>query len=148
MRYKGTQILPGISFIGWLDGTKLQRATGCAKIVGQNIGIFTTIHEIQFCGEPDCRCKTERDGGGYKDTTTLKFQSVDRVPCTQMRNIAFVVTDVNGKSYFIGSLEAPRATVECEHITGIPSGDAAGYANEVKHASFASLVPCVISVDL
>lgn len=147
MRYKGTQILPGITFIGWLDGSKLQRATGCAKIVGQSVGIFTDIHPLQFCGEPDCRCKSERENGGYKDTATLKFNSPDLVPYTQMRNIAFVITDCNGQSYLIGSLESPCATVECELLTGVPSGDAAGYSYEVKHCSYASMVPCKISVD-
>ena len=55
-----------------------------------------------------------------------------------------VVTDVNGNSFLIGSLEAPRPTVECELRTGVPSGDPAGYAYEIKHVSIKSMVPCII----
>lgn len=141
------QILPGIKFIGWLDGNKLQRAVGCAGIVGQSVGIFTDIHEVVICDYADCRRKTEREHGAHKDTVTLKFLSVDRIPYDRMPNIAFVVTDVNDATYLIGSLEHPQAEVQCEQLTGIPGGDAAGYSYEVKHCTYRSMVPCHISVD-
>jgi len=143
MRHTGTQILPGITFIGWLDGSKLQRSVGCAGIVGQHVDIYTAVHEIQFCGEPQCSCKSAKgDGGGYTDTATLKFNSPDRVPFRQMRNMAFVVTDATGKSYLLGSLERPCASIEGEQMPGSPSGDAAGFAYEVRHCSYKSMVPC------
>lgn len=146
MGYKGTQLLPGITFIGWLDGSKLQRAVGCAGIVGQCVDIYTTVHEIQFCGEAQCSCKSAKgDDGGFVDTASLKFNSSDLVPFGRVSNMAFVVTDATGNSYLIGSLEHPYATVACERLPGTPSGDAAGFAYEVKHCSFKSMVPCRFS---
>ena len=56
-----------------------------------------------------------------------------------------VLTDIHPiPFYLIGSLEAPQPQVECNQQTGIPSGDAAGYAYEIKHVSIKSMVPCVI----
>jgi hypothetical protein len=106
------------------------------------VPILTDIHPIEFFGEPQCECKTKKDGAGYEDTATLKFLTSQELPqavCT-----GFVVTDVNDRSWLIGSLESPHPTIECEHKTGIPSGDAAGYVYEIKHVSIKSMVPCVI----
>lgn len=72
----------------------------------------------------------------------MKFftdRRLPRHPCP-----GFVVTDVNGNSFLIGSLETPRPVVECERRVGIPSGDAAGYEYEIKHVAIRSMVPCVI----
>ncbi len=106
------------------------------------VAILTDIHPIPFFDEPACECKTKKDGGGYEDTATLKFLTDRKLPRGAV--LGFVVTDVNDKSFLIGSLEAPRPIIECEQRTGIPSGDAAGYAYEIKHVSIKSMVPCVI----
>ena len=60
-----------------------------------------------------------------EDTATLKFLTDRKLPRGAV--LGFVVTDVNDKSFLIGSLETPRPIIECEQRTGIPSGDAAGY---------------------
>lgn len=137
-----TQILPGIKAIGWLDCRHLPRRVDLSGICGMPVPIFTDIHPIPFFDEPTCECKTKKDGGGYEDTATLKFLTDRKLPYGAV--LGFVVTDVNDKSFLIGSLEAPRPIVECEQRTGIPSGDAAGYSYEIKHVSIKSMVPCVI----
>ena len=104
--------------------------------------VLTDIHPIPFFDEPTCECQTKKDGGGYEDTATLKFLTDRKLP--RGAALGFVVTDVNGNSFLIGSLEAPRPVVGCEQRTGKPSGDAAVYAYEVKHVSIKSMVPCII----
>lgn len=106
------------------------------------VAILTDIHPIPFFDEPACECKTKKDGGGYEDTATLKFLTDRKLPRGAV--LGFVVTDVNDKSFLIGSLETPRPIVDCEQRTGILSGDAAGYAYEIKHVSIKSMVPRVI----
>lgn len=107
-----------------------------------SVAVLTDIHPIEFFDEPQCECKTKKDGAGYEDTATLKFLTSQKLP--RSASLGFVVTDVNGQSYLIGSLEAPQPKVECNQQTGIPSGDAAGYAYEIKHVSLKSMVPCLI----
>lgn len=137
-----TQILPGIKAIGWIDCRHLPRRVDLSAICGMTVAVLTDVHPIPFFDEPTCECKTKKDGAGYEDTATLKFLTDLRLP----RNpcLGFVVTDVNGKSYLLGSLEAPHPQVESEQRCGLPSGDAAGYEYEIKHVSIRSMVPCVI----
>lgn len=137
-----TQILPGIKAIGWVDCRHLPRRVDLSAICGMTVAVLTDVHPIPFFDEPTCECKTKKDGAGYEDTATLKFLTSEKLP--RSASLGFVVTDVNGQSYLIGSLEAPQPQVECNQQTGIPSGDAAGYAYEIKHVSIKSMVPCVI----
>lgn len=137
-----TQILPGIKSIGWIDCRALPRRVDLSAICGMTVAILTDIHPIDFFDEPTCECKTKKDGGGYEDTATLKFLTGSQLPLGAA--LGFIVTDVNDKSWLIGSLENPRPTVECEQRTGVPSGDPAGFQYEIKHVSIKSMVPCVI----
>ena len=136
------QILPGIKAIGWVDCRRLPANVALSAICGMQVVILTDIHPIAFFDEPTCECKTKKDGGGYEDTATLKFLTDKKLPSGP--TLGLVVTDVNGKSYLIGSLEAPHPTIECGRKTGIPSGDAAGYEYEIRHVAIKSMVPCVI----
>ncbi|MBS7409527.1 MAG: hypothetical protein KIG59_01015 [Muribaculaceae bacterium] len=137
-----SQILPGIKAIGWVDSQHLPRRVDLSAICGMTVAVLTDVHPIPFFDEPSCECKTQKDGAGYKDTATLKFLTSEQLP--RSAALGFVVTDVNDKSYLLGSLEHPHPIVDCEQRTGIPSGDAAGYSYEIKHVSIKSMVPCVI----
>lgn len=136
------QILPGIKAVGWVDCRHLPRRVDLSAICGMPVAILTDIHPIPFFDTPSCECKTKKDGAGYEDTATLKFLTDRQLPLSVP--LGFVVTDVNDRSFLIGSLEVPRPAVECEHRSGVPSGDAAGYSYEIKHVAIKSMVPCVI----
>ena len=136
------QILPGIKAIGWVDCHRLPANVALSAICGMQVVILTEILPIAFFDEPTCQCKTKKDGGGYEDTATLKFLTERKLPNGAV--LGFVVTDVNDKSFLIGSLESPHPTIETERRTGIPSGDAAGYEYEIRHVAIKSMVPCEI----
>ncbi len=137
-----TQILPGVKAIGWVDCRHLPKRVDLAGICGMPVAILTTIHPVEFFDEPQCECQTKKDGAGYEDTATLKFLTGAELP--RSTNLGFVVTDVNDKSYLIGSKERPVPIPEKTHRLGLPDGDAAGFLYEVKHISIKSMVPCLI----
>ena len=136
------QILPGIKSIGWVECQRLPRRVDLNGICGIAVSVLADVHPLEFFGEPTCECKTVRDGAAQQDTVTLKFNSSQTIPHGAVP--AFVVEDVNGKSWLIGSRECPRPVVEYEKISGTASGDSAGYAYEVRHTAIKSLVPCVV----
>lgn len=146
MRNLGTQHLPGLKYIGWLNGENLKRHVDLDGIVGVPVPILTDLHEIDFCGDAECSCKSTKDGGAYSDTATLKFFTASLLPFTREKNIAFVVTDIAGKSFLIGSKEIPCTNVIPTMQHGWPDGDGGGFLYEIKHVSIKSMVPCVISV--
>ncbi len=104
--------------------------------------LIRLFHPIPFFGEPECKCQRKKSTAGYEDTATLKFLTSDELP--NGIPLGFIVTDINDNSFLIGSREAPHPIIECEHRTGSPNGDAAGYLCEVKHVAIRSLIPCDI----
>ena len=137
-----TQILPGIKAIGWIDCDSLQKRVDLHSVCGMPVTILTDIHPIKFFGEASGECQTSKAGGAFEDSATLTFSTGSELP----RNVplGFVVTDVNGISYLIGSLESPRPMVECARRTGLPSGDTAGFSYVIKHTAIRSMIPCII----
>lgn len=137
-----TQTLPGIKSIGWLDSDKLPDRVDLMGICRQVFGIFTDIHPLEFFDEPECSCKRTKEGGSYTETASLKFQCGSRLP--ECNRLGFVVTDISGQAYLIGSKEAPRPIVEVEHTTGSPGGDTASFHYEIKHTALKTLIPCIV----
>lgn len=136
--------LPGIKFIGWISGDRLKQCVFLDGIVGQPVPILTDIHQIDFCNEPECSCKSEKSGKSFVDTATLKFLTASALPISREQNIAFVVTDIADKSWLIGSKEPPHADFKIEIRHGSPGGDSAGFYYEITHVSCKSMIPCVI----
>lgn len=128
--------------IGWIDCRQLPRRVDLSAICGQAVAILTEIHPIDFFGVPTCECRTQKDSAGYRDTAALKFLSAKRLPSEPA--MGFVVTDVNDRSWLIGSLEAPRPVVECTQLAGSPSGDSAGFQYEISHVALKSMIDCII----
>lgn len=136
------QLLPGIVKIGWVDCRHLPDRVALSAICGMKIPIFTDIHEIEFFDDPQCECVTKKEGAGFQDSVSLKFKSGLQLPKTPY--LGFIVTDVNGNSFLIGSKETPFAYVEKILNTGTPSGDTAGYEYEITHVAIKSMVECII----
>lgn len=137
-----TQILPGIKAVGWVDCRHLPKRVDLHGICRSPVAVLTTITPVEFFDEPECRCKTEKEGGCSTDTATLKFHCAVLLPIH--RRLGFVVTDVNGKSYLIGGCEPPFPSVKVEHFCGAPDGDGAGFYYEITHNAIKSMVECVI----
>lgn len=135
-------MLPGVKAIGWVDSRNLPRRVDLSGIVRVKVLVLTDVHPVDFFGHPDCSCRTEKSNGGYQDTASLKFSSPMQLPDDVP--LSFVVTDIAGDTYLIGSLEHPWPKVKCETVLGTPSGDPAGYSYEITHVSIKSMVPCVI----
>lgn len=137
-----TQILPGVKAIGWVDCRLLPRRVDLHGICGSTVAVLTDVHPVEFFDNPDCKCVTEKEGGGYTDTATLTFHSSALLPIH--RQLGFVVTDVNDHSFLIGCQEPPFPQVKATLLCGAPDGDGAGFSYEIKHVCIKSMVPCVI----
>lgn len=136
------QILPGIKKIYWLDSDTLPARVDLYSVIKMRVAPLADLNEMTFFGDPDCRRSTERDNNGLIQKATLKFNSADEIPFD--KNIAFIVTDANDRSYLIGSCEKPFARIKVEKLTGAPSEDAAGYSYEVSHESVRTMIECLI----
>ncbi len=138
-----TLILPGVQAIGWLDCQHLPRRVDLQGICHKPVAIFTTIKPIEFFDEPQCECKTEKESGHSSETAILKFLCGEMLPLSH--NVGFVVTDVTGRSFLIGSKEPPFPRIKVERTCGTPDGDAAGYKYAITHNAIRTLVDCIVS---
>ena len=136
-----TQILPGVRAIGWVDCDKLPRRVDLQGICGNVVAVLTEVTPIAFFGEPECRCKTEREAGRITDTASLSFRTDAVLPLH--RHIGFVVIDQNGKSWLIGAKEAPYPTVKLTIDFGTPEGDPACNIYDIEHTALKSLILCI-----
>lgn len=134
------QILPGVAAIECFDCRKLAPHTALAGICGQPLDFVVPLDAVEFVGEPECMCTTEKVNGDRVDTATLKFRSTALLPLHLP--LGFVVTTPAGARYLIGAREKPYTRIKAERHAGTPSGTPAGYAYEVTHTARMSLIPC------
>ena len=128
------QILPGVKFIGWVYADRLIPDIALRGIAGMPVPILTDIHDVAFFDEPKCECMTTNDNGNRLDTATLPVNA----------HIAFIVTDISGGSYIIGSRETPFPVIKRTISFGNTANECAGVKYEITHTAIKSLVKCDI----
>ncbi len=65
------------------------------------VPVLTALSAVGVFDDAQCSCVTEREGGSFQDTATLKFLTHELLPIHL--KLGFAVTDVNGKCWLIGS---------------------------------------------
>ena len=136
------QSLPGITQIGYCFCSNLQPNIVLKHSSGTPIGVFTDIVPIRFFGSPSCETTEEYDNNGRKVVTSLTFVTNDNIPT--YKHLAFVITDVSGTSYIIGSRERPYPVIKSSANSGTPSGESKATSYEVRWTAIASPIPCAI----
>lgn len=136
-----TVILPGIRSVGFTDCEGLPSNVALRSIARMDVPLLVAVETVDFFGEPQCECRTERDGAEVTQSATLKFRTSAELP--SWRRLAFVVEDVSGRKFLIGAHERPYPQVNVTASTGLPSGDAAGFEVEVTHKAIRTLIPLI-----
>ena len=137
-----TQSLPGITSLGYVPSERLQRQIMQKALAGLPVGVFTDIAPINFVGVPTCVTQSDYDNNGRLEKASLKFVTNDNIPI--FKDIAFVMTDSNGKSWLLGTKERPRPIIRIERSTGTPEGDGNEFAFEVSLYAHKALIECQI----
>lgn len=132
--------LPGIRRIGWVEAKFLPDNIVMHDIVGLPVLILTEINDIDFFGVSSCVCKSNMDEGTVSQTATLKFKSMQIID--DRRDIAFIVTDMNGDNYLIGNSKPPFAKIHFEKSTGQPDSEPAVIEYEITHCNVRTMVLC------
>lgn len=111
------QSLPGIKFIGYLSCSLLPPNILQKSLAGVPVAIYSPPTPIEHYGNAECVAEQEYDHASYLEKTTLTFTTTDEIP--NSKPVAFVVTDVNGRSYVIGHQENPCPVVEISRKKGV-----------------------------
>lgn len=131
------QSLPGIERIATVPCQLLSPNIIEKYKAGVPIGVFAITTPIEHYGNASCEAVSEFDEGGYVEKASLHFNTTTEI--SQQQNLAFVITDVNGKSFVIGCMEAPYPIV---NITQKVDEDTNIYEVKVSFTRIKALIPC------
>ncbi len=133
------QSLPNITAIFYVPCASLVPNITEKYRAGLPVAIFPLPSAIEHYGNASCEAEQEYDNGGYSEKTVLQFTTTDDL--SHYPALAFVVTDAGGKSYVIGTKEAPYPIME---ITRTIDKEVNVNTVKVTFTRRKSLVPCVI----
>ena len=137
------QSLPGIRKIAYVEAEQLAPNVMLKAICGGLVSVLAQTTEVSFVGEATCESTSEYDNHGRVESVTLTFSSTEYVP--HSRPLAFVVTDVNGNSFLVGSREKPYPTIKLDITFGSPASEPSVNRYEVKYVAIRALIGCVTS---
>lgn len=106
------QSLHSIRYIGFVPCNLLPPDILLKHLSGMPVAVFASTTPIEHYGDASCEAVSEYDNGSSLEKTTLQFTTTDEIPRNQ--ELAFVIEDVQGKSYIIGQKEPPFPMVEIE----------------------------------
>lgn len=131
------QSLPALKSIAYLPCSLVSPDTLEKYLAGIPVGIFAAVTPVVHFDSSSCEAEAEYNNGVSYEKTTLQFRTTDDIPRSQ--DIAFVITDVQGKSYLIGHLERPYPMVA---VTFTIDKDTNIYEVKVSFSSRKALIPC------
>ena len=125
--------LPGLKEIYMVRTSMLPPLAAMKSAVG--ISVYLTSNVIRICteGNPSAEIIDEYVNNGRQVTTTLHFQSAERIETRT--KYAFVYVDQGGEAWLVGSREKPFPTFSKKPETGIPGQSSAVITYEVKWIS-------------
>ena len=107
---------------------------------GAPVWVTQTQTEIPFTGEASCACTRNNEHGASNESVELTFESL--LPIPEHIPLAFIVTDVNNRSYLIGQREQPWPFIESNQGMGMPDGESSTTVYTVTHKGPRAMIPC------
>lgn len=137
------QSLPGVRRIYATPCSSLSPGLMLTGLAGGAAVLFRPdLVEIPFTGQPAFRREGGTVHGARAYTTTLEFRSAVQIP--DYAPMAYVVEQVNGKVWLIGSREPNYPVMEFVDNAGAPAGDPAIRSYTVKHTDIFSGIPVIL----
>ena len=133
------QSLPALKSIAYLPCSLVSPDTLEKYLASIPVGIFAAVTRVVHFESSTCEAEAEYNNGVSYEKTTLQFRTTDDIPPSQ--DIAFVVTDVQGKSFLIGHRERPYPMVA---VTSIIDKDTNIFEVKVQFSARKSLILCAI----
>lgn len=139
-----TSSLPGIRAIFTLPASKISPLVAKMKIATLPTSIAGPLQRIPFTGTPLLTVERKPSNNGTLETAELTFTvrrgdfSVPEVPT------AFIVVDIMGYPWLIGTHEEPYPAVTVQDSFGSPSGDSNVMQVKVTYEAEKALIDTVI----
>jgi len=133
--------LPGIKRIAYLNAYELPDNLAMHALSGSPVVVAQPLTSIPFTGEVSCTCTRSNAQGASNESVELVFQSLLCLP--EDIPLAFLVTDVNDRTYLIGVREQPFPLIESSQGLGSPDGESGTTTYTITHKSPKAMISCV-----
>jgi hypothetical protein len=133
--------LPGVKSIGYVECERLLKHVVLRAVCRMKVPLQTPITPLHIGEGATCTCLREHTYNGVAETATLNFTTLEEIP-TEL-HLAFIVEDVNGRSYLIGSRERSYPQVKCNTTTGTPENERAVRSYTVEWKALRAMIPCL-----
>ena len=134
------QQLPGIKKVSYVQCESLPEDIVLSCAADIPVAVFTSAQEIALCEEGSCECESFEKDTTPVENARLRFRTTDLIPFTGA--LAFIIEDVEGKTYLIGQNEYPHPKIRRTWSSGAPSQGPAGWSVEVTFEAERALIPC------
>ena len=113
---------------------------GLLGISGMPLALMSPSVDIPFSGEATCTGTRSNANGASNETVELSFQSLLSLP--EHIPLAFLVTDVNGRCFLIGTQERPWPYIESSQGLGLPDSESSTITYTVTYKAPKGLIAC------
>lgn len=132
--------LPGIKSLRYINAMELPSDIGLLGISGMPLALMSPSVDIPFSGEATCTGTRSNANGASNETVELSFQSLLSLP--EHIPLAFLVTDVNGRCFLIGTQERPWPYIESSQGLGLPDSESSTITYTVTYKAPKGLIAC------
>lgn len=136
-----TPRLPGITRIAYLPCERLPMDITLRTMSGIPVAIATDATHIKKIGNAVCETEQQFDFNSQIEKVTLSFSTNDEIPSCM--DIAFIITDVKGNSFVIGTRERPFPVIKRTDTTASPGCSPSVNSYEVTFSSKKALVKVI-----
>lgn len=131
--------LPGIMAISYVPCNRVQRHSDLKCLASIPVQVFADATPILFKGVATCEMTSQYDKNGRKESVTLRFAALSAVPTNIP--IAFIVKDVNRRSFLIGLNEPPHPVIKITKTTGTTNNEPSVLTHEITFTAQKALIP-------
>ena len=136
-----TPRLPGITRIAYLPCERLPMDITLRAMSGIPVAIATDATNIEKIGNAVCETEQLFDFNSQIEKVTLSFTTNDEFP-TYM-DLAFIITDVRGNFFVIGTRERPFPVIKRNDTTASPGSSPSVNSYEVTFSAKKALVKVI-----
>lgn len=135
--------LPGIKTLAYVRASALTPSIAMKAVAKLPVSIYVSPTPIEFTGECTCVVDSTNEHNGTSEVAVLSFRSQADLP--EEFPLAFVLTDVHGKTYVLGAYEPPFPKITVSKTFGLPQGDPRTKSYEVTFQSIKALIECSLA---
>lgn len=134
--------MPGISEVWVMDADDIQSGVVQAHIAGLDVTVLARKRELMAFGDASCEVETSWENNAQKEKATLQFTTTSVV--IPRKAMAWLIKDVTGQWWLMGSKERPWPTTTVGRNLGSPGDEKAARRVKATLESLVALIPVAV----